>query len=155
MLRVEAVVLAGRGLPLGHRVWRFPEKVCPDQGLRRLPVCDKDDPAPLGAVLLSPPAGQQPGNCTGIGPYPHMNTGGKWPVNSGVRCLVPAAGPVSEGAVVGPLVAHSTKGGRHLRQGMAGEWTAQLTPALSSRFSDTQLVHRYLQVGLSTPQGPP
>lgn len=84
-----------------------------------------------------------------------MNTGGKWPVNSGVRCLVPAAGPVSEGAVVGPLVAHSTKGGRHLRQGMAGEWTAQLTPALSSRFSDTQLVHRYLQVGLSTPQGPP
>jgi len=137
MLRVEAVALVGRGIPLGHRVRRFPEKVCPDQGLRRLSVCDKDDPAPPGAVLLSPPAGQQPGNFTGIGTYPHMNTGGEWPVNSGARSLVPAAGPVSEGAVVGPLVAHSTKGGRRVRQRTAREWTAQLTPALSSRTSDT------------------
>jgi len=139
LLRVEAVVLPGRGIPLGHGVRWFPEKVCPHQGLRRPAVCDKDDPAPPGAVLLSPPAGQQPGNFTAIGSNPDMNTGRKWPVNGRARSLVPAGRPVSEGAVVGQLVAHSTKGDRRLRQGRAGDG-----PRSSRRRCDLgPLTHRW------------
>lgn len=86
----ECLPILGRYTPLDHACQAaIPEQARPDQGLRRLSVCDKDDPAPPGAVRLPPPAGEQPGNLSGIGPHPHMNTGGRRPVNGGAQVSFP------------------------------------------------------------------